>query len=205
MDENNKILTGKGKKYNFLFDTSTILYFQVMYGDCGASIFEAIKECSEVNFFVLNDVVSELMQGPKGINPTQLNSFFDHILNVESSMDRDRKENRFLVNEDGEVKFVFLNNVSATDYAQVLVCQNHSELNLVSNDKKMLKSAAQVIKGRRVLGIPAFLDRLLVVYPDNKRLQSLKETGDRLFKKVHAFGNISEEQFNKKMKIKVRR
>ena len=171
-----------------------------MYEHCGASIFTAIEECPEVNFFVLNDVLSELMQGPKGINPTQLNTFFDHILNSESAMNRDRKENRFLIEENGEIKYIVLNNISATDYAQVLICQNHIELTLVANDTKMLKSAAQVIKGRRVIGIPAFLDKLLAIYPNNERLKVLKKTGDKLFTKKHAFGNISEEQFNKKFK-----
>lgn len=200
MEENNKVLLTKGKKYNFLFDTSTVLYFQVMYECCGASIFKAIGECPKVNFFVLNHVLSELIQGPKGINPTQLNPFFNHVLNSESSMDHDRKENRFLIEEGGEIKYIVLNNVSATDYAQILICQNHRELTLVANDKKMLKSAAQVIKERRVIGIPALLDKLSALYPDNERLKMLKKTGDELFVKRHAFGTISEEQFNKKYK-----
>jgi len=199
MEENNKIILTKGKKYNFLFDTSTILYFQTLYEHCGASIFEALKECKEVNFFVVTDVLSELMQGKKGINPTQLNSFFDHILNPESSMDHDRKENRFLIEDNGKIKYIVLNNISATDYAQILICQNHKTLILVANDKKMLKSAIQVIKERRVIGIPALLNWLLVLYPDNGRLKALKETGDKLFIKRHAFGNVSEEQFNKEL------
>lgn len=58
----------------------------------------------------------------------------------------------------------------------------------------------QVIKGRRVVGIPALLDRLVALYPDNERLKVLKKTGDELFVKTHAFGSISEEQFNKKYK-----
>lgn len=202
MEDNNKILQEQGKKYNFLLDTSAILYFQVMYQHCGASIFTAINECPEVNFFVLNDVLSELMQGQKGINPTQLNIFLNHILNSESAMDRNRKENRFLVEEDGEIKYIVLSSISATDYAQILVCQNHPQLVLVANDKKMLKSAAQVLEGRRTVGIPAFLDRLLLLCPTNERIKALKKAGDELFVKKHAFGNISEEKFNKTVKIR---
>lgn len=200
MEENEKVLDIYGKKFNYLFDTSTILYFQTMYEYCGANIFKALEECPEVNFFVLNDVLSELMQGPKGINPTQLSIFFNHILNAESSMDRDRKENRFLVTENGQIKYIVLNNVSATDYAQILLCQNHERLTLVANDKKMLKSAAQVVSGRRVIGIPALLDRLLLTCPSNEKLKTLKKTGDGLFKKTHAFGNISEQKFSEKFK-----
>lgn len=202
MDHNKQTLLTQGKKYNFLFDTSTILYFQVIHQHCGASIFAAINECPEVNFFVLNDVLSELMQGKKGINPTQLNVFMNHILNSESAMDRNRKENRFLIEEDGEIKYIVLSSISATDYAQVLICQNYTQLMLVANDKKMLKSAAQVLEGRRTLGIPAFLDRLLLLYPENERLKALKKAGDELFVKKHAFGNISEDKFNKSVKIR---
>ena len=104
-----------------------------------------------------------------------------------------------LIEENGEVKYIVLNNISATDYAQILICQNHKTLILVANDKKMLKSAIQVIKERRVIGIPALLNWLLVLYPDNGRLKALKETGDKLFIKRHAFGNVSEEQFNKEL------
>ena len=155
---------------------------------------------SRRQFFILTNVLSELIQGPNGISPTQLNPFFNHILAPESAMGNDKKENRFLINVKGKIKYVVLNKISVTDYAQVLVCQNHKELTLVANDKKMLKSAAQVIKERRVTGIPALLDKLLTLYPNNERLRVLKKTGDELFTKKHAFGNITETQFNKKYK-----
>jgi len=202
VEENNKILLKYGKKYNFLLDTSAILYFQVMHEHSGASIFKALEECRDVNFFVIDLVLSELIQGSKGLNPTQLTSFFNHILTSESAMEPNRKENRFLITDGVEIKYLVLSNISATDYAQILVCQNHTRLVLVANDKKMLKSAAQVLEGRRSVGIPAFLDRLIFLYPQNERLKALKKTGDELFTKKHAFGNISEEKFNQTIKIR---
>ncbi len=191
MTENNsKILANVGKKYNFLFDTSTILYFEQMWKQCGASIFIVINEIPDVNFFVCNEVLSELISGDHGFNPAQLNIFFDHILNAESSMNREYKENRFLINEGGEVKYIVLNKISTTDYAQILLCQNHPELVLVANDRKLIKSGVQVVSGGRVIGIPALLDRLLSIYPDNERLKVLKRTGNEIFVKKHAFGKI---------------
>ena len=193
INRNNAIITKNGKEYNFLFDTSTILYFEQIWKVCGASIFTAIAELPDVTFFVCNDVVSELMNGSHGFNPTQLNIFFDHILNAEGAMIPDHKENRFLVEEDGEVKYVVLNKISSTDYAQVMLCQNHPELTLVANDRKLIKSGAQVITGRRVFGIPALLDKLLTLHPNNERLKEIKKTGDAMFEKKHAFGkNITK-------------
>ena len=189
IDANSKILANRGKKYNFLFDTSTILYFEQMWKQCGASIFVVINEIPDVNFFVCNEVLSEFISGNHGFNPTQLNIFFDHILNAESSMNRDYKENRFLINEGGEVKYIVLNKVSTTDYAQILLCQNHPELVLVANDRKLIKSGAQTVPGR-VIGIPALFDRLLSLYSDNERLKVLKKTCDEMFVKKHAFGKI---------------
>ena len=201
METNSKTIASFGKKYNFLFDTSTILYFQDMFVYCGVSIFTVLKDCPKATFFITNNVLEELLRGPKRLKLNQIGFFVNHILNAELSMDRNIKENRFLIEENDEIKFIVLNKVSAIDYAQILMCQNHKELTLVSNDKKMLKSAAQVVKGRRVVGMPALLDRLLRTNPNNKKLKVLKETGDNLYRKIHAFGNLSEKDFNKKLKI----
>ncbi len=185
-DQNTNLLAKKGREYNFLLDSSTIIYFEKMHGQCGVSIFTAFQELPDVEFFVCNDVLSELISGTKGFNPIQLRIFVGHIINAESSMMHGWKENRFLVQENGETKYVVLNKISSADYAQILLCQNHPELVLVANDRKMLKSAIQVL-GNRAIGIPALLNQLLQHYPSNKRLQMLKKTGNEMFLQKHAF------------------
>lgn len=182
MDLNKEILKKNSRKYNFLFDTSSIIYLEALWKRSGASIFKALGELPDVNFFVVNDVVSELISG-KNASPVDgvLNTFFNHILNSESSMAPNYKENKFLIEQGGEVKYIILNKISATDYAQILLCQNHLELTLVTNDRKMLKSGARVILGRRILGIPAFLNKLVELHPDNKRLASIKATAELMF------------------------
>lgn len=201
MENNRKILSEHAKDYNFLLDTSAIRYLQIMHSVSGASIFKVFEECPDVNFFVANVVLSELMNGPNALTPIQIGAFLNHILNSESSMMPERKENRFLVEENGEVKYVELNKISSTDYAQVLLCQNHTELILVTNDKKLIRSAAQVVKGRRVVGIPALFDKLLELYPNNERVKKLKETGEKIFSQKHAFEDI-KQQLEKKSKNK---
>jgi hypothetical protein len=138
----------------------------------------------------MNDVLSELMQGPLAINPTQLGQFLNHILNSEASMDHKRKEKRFLIEENGEVKYVVLNAVSAIDFGQILLCQNHLELIVVSNDREMIKSAAQLLH-KRVMGMPAMLNKLLELYPENEILKVLQKTGEEIFSQKHAFGQIN--------------
>lgn len=188
MEENNQILADTGKQQNFMLDTSAILYFQTIWKNCGASIFTVFKELPDVNFYVCNEVLSELIGGKNGFAPTQLGPFLGHILNAESSMVPGWKENRFLIQENGETKFIVLNKISSTDYAQILLCQNHSELVLVANDRRMIKSGAQVLENR-MIGIPAMLKRLRSVYPNNPRLKTIQDTGDAIFEKKHAFGD----------------
>ncbi len=189
MDQNNKTFSEQGKKHNFLFDTSTILYFEKLYQLCGVSIFTALDELSDVTFFVCNLVLEEFIGNGQNFNPAQMMTFFNHILNAESAMHPDWKENRFIVTENGETKYIVLNKISATDYAQILLCQNHPELIGVTNDRRMLRSGMQVLQGR-MIGISALLDRLTSLYPDNKRLETLKLTADKVFTKKHAFGEV---------------
>jgi len=119
--------------------------------------------------------------------PTRFSTFINHVLNAESAINADWKENRFLIKDNGQTKYIVLNKISPTDYAQILLCQNHPELVLVVNDRKMLRSGSQIIP-ERIIGIPALLNRLLDVFPENDRLKTLKNTGEYIFKKKHALG-----------------
>ena len=96
-------------------------------------------------------------------------------------MSYDLKENRFLIEEDGQIKYIVLNKISAQDYNQVLLCQNHPELTLVSNDRKLLKSASLILK-ERAIGINTFMDRMIELEPKTKEYQTLKEEALKLFK-----------------------
>ena len=101
-------------------------------------------------------------------------------------MSHDLKENRFLIEENGQIKYIVLNKVSAQDWGQVLLCQNHPELILVSNDRKLLKSAGIILK-ERVIGINALIDRMIQLEPEIQEYRKLKEEALKLFelKKVN--------------------
>jgi hypothetical protein len=131
-----------------------------------------LKEFPNEYFFVSNEVVVEIENRPRKF---KFGYFINHILNSPISMDSNWKENRFLVKENGETRYITLNKVSNVDYGQISLAQNHPELTLVSNDRKLLKSAAHIIPGR-VLGMPILIERLCDKYPDNKPLKSIKKT-----------------------------
>lgn len=187
IDINRNIIAEKGKKYNFLLDTSTIIYLEIIWKKCGANMLMTLEKLPDINFFVTSQVLVELMSGKKGYSTGILGDYDGHILNSEGSFVPNWKENRFLIEQDCEVRYIVLNKISDTDYSQILMCQNHLELTLVTNDRKMLKSGVQVILGRRIFGIPAFLEKLIDLYPKNKRLLVIKETADQMFIKKNPF------------------
>lgn len=196
MQDNNQLIKKNKKKLNYLLDTSTILYFQKIWEKCGASIFKSLEELDDATYFICNEVASELISGKNGMQVTQLGPFLGKILNAESSMSRDWKENRFLVEENGEIKYVVLNKISSADYAQILLCQNHPELTLVANDRKMLKSAVLIL-GNNATGIPGMLSQLIKLHPKDKRLQIIWKTGNMMFVKKHAISETKSEKTKK--------
>ena len=144
-----------------------------------------------------NDVFVELSNGPRQIPVTFIT---EHIINSEGSFLPDWKENRFLIKENGEIRYIVLNKISTVDYSQVLLCQNHPELTLVSNDHKLLKSA-KVVLIDRVIGPPSLIEQLIDLHPIHEDLKKITEA----VKKIYSFKKVSKDYskfFNYKIKKK---
>lgn len=173
----------------YLFDTGVFARSEEIQKFCGINFVDVFKKLPNEHFFISNEVLCEIS------NSRNLNYdyFLNHLLNAEGSMDPNWKENRFLFEENGEIKIVVLNKVSRTDYMQVLLCQNHEELILVSNDRKLLKSAVQVIPGQ-VLGVPVLVERLRRKYSDIKELEMIGNTLKQIYKLKNPFGGAVVEE-----------
>jgi len=179
-----KLSKFKGKTI-FLFDSSTFCRYEELFLYSGINFFEVLGKLDRIIFLLTNEVIVELMNGPRKLHPKFL---LDHIINVEGSMDHSLKENRFLYEKKGKLHYMVLNKVSAVDWNQVLLCQNHSDLVLVTNDRKLLKSS-KVILGDRSFGAASLIYKLLEMYPDDTDLQSLEIKSKELFKHGR-LGNI---------------
>ena len=171
-----KLSKFKGKTI-FLFDSSTFCRYEELFLYSGINFFEVLGKLDRIIFLLTNEVIVELMNGPRKLHPKFL---LDHIINVEGSMDHSLKENRFLYEKKGKLHYMVLNKVSAVDWNQVLLCQNHSDLVLVTNDRKLLKSS---------FGAASLIYKLLEMYPDDTDLQSLEIKSKELFKHGR-LGNI---------------
>lgn len=181
-DFNTQRLNGlKGKKL-YLFDSSVFIRSEEIFKVSGVDFINTFQLLLEEYFFVTNEVLMELSNGPRRLN---LKNLLDHILNTGGRMDRKWKENRFIVENDSKLGYVVLNKISSIDYSQVFLCQNHRILTLVSNDRKLLKSAAQIIPGR-VLGFPVLVERLKNKYPKNINLQIINETIKNIYEMKNA-------------------
>lgn len=172
----------KDKKV-YLFDTGVFARSEEIASVCGSDFIEIFSKLPEEYFFVTNEVLLELMNGPRTILP---GFFMKHILNAEGAMDRTLKENRFIIEKDGNLSYIVLNKVSSVDYSQILLCQNHKELILVSNDRKLLKSAAQILPDR-VIGFPTLIINLSQKYPSNKPLMYVRKVIDEHYELKNIF------------------
>jgi hypothetical protein len=116
---------------------------------------ELMQNSSKFDYFISNDVVLELMNGPRNFNFLKLVK--GKILNAEGSLDHNSKFKSFIIEKNGRLSAIPLYGISAEDYNQILLCQNHAELILISNDIKLIKDAT-VILDKRIKGVPNLID-----------------------------------------------
>lgn len=174
---NRKIASIKNKKI-YLLDTSLYIRSEEIFEVTGLSLINILHASNKVAFFSTNTVFTELSRGKRQISPKFI---YDHILNSEISMNPKWRENRFIIEKNGKIGYIVLNKISATDYGQILLCQNHPELALVANDHKLLKSAKIILK-KRVIGPPTLIKQLLQFHPQNKKLHKINKVVKKLYK-----------------------
>lgn len=170
MNDSNKkkIESLKGKEL-FLFDSSAFQIFEEWGLALHFDLLGKIQESPRHHFFITNEVFVELHQKRQ---PEYMARFFKYILNSEASMSHETKFNLFPVEIDGKIIAVQTNAISVEDFNQVWLCVNHPELSLISNDRKLLKTTAVVLKGR-VLGPSTFIRKFIEMYPEDSALKRL--------------------------------
>lgn len=162
------------RKYKFLLDTSAYVAFELIYTEVGVFIPELLLESKFFDYFVTNNIIMELMNGPR--NNNFLEYFKNKILNVEASFDRTMKHSLNVIEEDGKLSGINLYKISANDMGQIMLCQNYSDLILVANDQKLIKNATVVLKGnKRIKGVPNMIDLIVQNEPVSDRITILDE------------------------------
>lgn len=196
VDINREKIEGAGNqgKRCWLIDTSVYCRFEEAASLCGVDLFEVIDTLPNEEYFFLNNALIELANGPRS-QMDVLRRFIDHMICAEGGGDPTHKENRFLIEEEGEVRYVVLNKVSNTDWMQINTAQNYTSLLLVSNDTKMIRSASYVLPGR-AYGTQSFLSKLLEANPTHSGLKTINSQCELMFRSGHAFKRTGERTAN---------
>lgn len=173
-----KKLSNAGKEL-FLIDSSAFCRFEEVDRISDFSFLTYLKNVSHVHFFVTNEVLMEIANGPRNLN---FSFFNDYMLNAEVSFSPNYKENKFIIEENGILKYVELNKISGQDYGQIHLAQNHPELKIVTNDEKFLKSATSLLGEERVRTPFNFLEFIINKDPQNHELKKYRDASLDIFK-----------------------
>jgi len=151
----------------YLLDTNIILTIW----EQGLDILDIIEENSFVDFKITNDCVVESCPYTEDINEYFRNpkilQLLDHMIsNDVSSGVEGIKLNRFIIKKDNKIYSIVGNKISPIDYSLIVMCQNYPYLTLVTDDKRILKSAQKIIPQIQYLNFKEFmvdLQRLEVI------------------------------------------
>lgn len=171
---NSEKLKKSNRKYKFLLDTSAYTSYEEIFIHTGVFVPEVILESQNFDYFLSNDVIVELMNGPRNDNFLKLAK--DRILNAEGAFDKTMKHSMSIIEDDGKLNAINLYKISATDMSQIMLCMNHPDLILVSNDEKLIKNATVTLKGNtRIKGVPNSIDLIVQVESQSDKIDVLKD------------------------------
>jgi hypothetical protein len=165
MEENDRRIQEAGGTLNLLIDSSVYHEMTKLETETGIHPIDLLGHYPNVKFFFSQAMINENVRGQMGFTQ-EAAWMFKHSLQDEGAFSG--KESRFLYNDvNGDTKVVTLNNISAEDYSQILLAQNHENLVLVTNDHKMLKSAGALLSNR-LMDLQNMLDFFATETPDQK-------------------------------------
>lgn len=167
MDENDRRLAKSNADLKLLIDSSAYLDLYRIGIGTGLHPLNLLAPYDKIDYFFAEAMARELMQGKEGINPNTVNMLKRSLVDEHAVLNHADKENRFLYDsKEGGVRVATLNTMSNVDYGQILLCQNHKELVLLTDDHRMQKSAAALLD-RRLMDVENFLE-LMAQTPEER-------------------------------------
>ena len=170
MEHNDKVLAASRGELILLIDSSAYLEIQRIANETEYHALNfIINRYPKIDFFFSADVFREL--NARGISSNAPN-IASRVLQAEgASIDPSSKVNLGLYNSiDGQIKSYDHNKISQADQNQILLCQNHLQLTLLTNDHRQLRSAAPVLPNR-IMDLQKFFE--LLVNTENPHLSKM--------------------------------
>jgi hypothetical protein len=170
MDHNDKVLAASKGDLILLIDSSAYGEIQRLANETGYHALNfIINRYPKIDFFFSADVFQEL--NARGLSPNAPNIAQRALQAEGSSIDPKSKVNIGLYNStDGQIKSYTHNKISHADQSQILLCQNHLQLVLLTTDHKLLRSAAPVLP-QRIMDLQNLFE--LLVNTENPHLSKM--------------------------------
>ena len=148
----------------YLLDTNIIIKVWNKY----PTLLDSIEDIEFIDFKISEDIAGELSVKEyikfkeDFILSNKFLKLLGHIINNNSPNDNeDRLRDGFIRYEKNKKKyFVNGDKISMNDYSLIELCENNKDYTLVTEDKKMLRSAKILLDASRVLNFQEFLDEL---------------------------------------------
>lgn len=172
MDHNDEVLSKSVAGIKLLLDANIFSISNDIADAVGIHLFDLLDSMQNVDYFLSTAVINEIFRGREGMSGRLIRAFRNSL--HDELMGEGTKDGRVLYERaDGTIGVAKLSGISREDMGQILLCQNHRDLVLVTNDHNMLKNGSAVLD-RRIMDYHYLLSWLIDHTPDKqmkKRLQ----------------------------------
>ena len=148
----------------YLLDTNIVIKVWNKY----PTLLDTIENIEYIDFKISEDIAGELSvkEYAKFNEDFVLSNKFlkllGHIIkNIGPSCTEESLQNDYIKYEqDRNIYFVNGNKISINDYSLINICENNKNYILVTDDKKLIRSAKIILNSERILNFQEFLDEL---------------------------------------------
>ena len=148
----------------YLFDTNIV----IKIWDDNPSLLQIIEKSEYVDYIITNDIALEISQKEITLDngipvfSKRFLSLAEHIINNDVYCGDPRFKDNRQVNQDenGNLYIVRGNKISYYDNSLISVCNYYSQYILITEDKKLYKSALLTLDKSRVLNYSEFINQL---------------------------------------------
>lgn len=151
----------------YLLDTNIVIKVWREY----PNLLDDIEKSEDVDYKIHQDIAGELCKKEfKEINGIPILSdrfirLLDHIVNDDnnSSTETSAYDQFIKYNSNNNMYFINGNKISVNDYSLIKICKQYENYILVSEDRKMINSAKDILNPSKVLTFEEFLKELFEI------------------------------------------
>ena len=168
MDENDKRLAESKAELKILIDSSAFLSLRDIATATGTHPLNLLIAYPNIDYFFASAMLNELARGKEGFSQEIMGMYWKSLQDEMVGAEGLKDARHLYSTKGGSTRTVTLTKISGVDSGQILLCQNHKDLVLLTNDHKMQKNAAALLD-RRLMDVLNLLE--LMSETPNKKLR----------------------------------